>query len=70
MNGISSLPKFLEGEPLPCGYLEPINPYVDPPVCNFNLGALLNYAEKQGKKCWDLTKEEVAQFRTFNKNKN
>ena len=55
---------------MPCGYLEPINPYVDPPVCNFNLGALLDYAEKQGKKCWDLTKEEVAQFRTFNKNNN
>ncbi|MBR0234400.1 MAG: hypothetical protein IJQ47_10155 [Synergistaceae bacterium] len=32
MNGISSLPKFLEGEPLPCGYLEPINPHVDPPL--------------------------------------
>lgn len=63
MNGIS-LPRFLEGEPLPHGYFDPPDPYSDPPLCNIDLGALMKYARTQGKKCWDLTKEEFAQFKT------
>lgn len=64
MNGISvaSLPKFLEGEALPRGYFELPNPYIEPPTRKINLGALVAYARNKGKKCWDLTKEEVQQF--------
>ena len=64
MNGISvdSLPKFLEGEALPRGYFELPNPYIEPPTRKINLGALVTYARNKGKKCWDLTKEEVRQF--------
>ena len=59
-----TLPKFLEGEPLPPGYFEPVDPYSDPPECNIDLGALMRYADENGKRVVDLTKEEVAQFRT------
>ncbi len=64
MNGISvaSLPKFLEGEALPRGYFELPNPYIEPPTRKINLGALVAYARNKGKKCWDLTKEEIRQF--------
>ena len=64
MNGISitGLPKFLEGEVLPQGYFEPPNPYKEPPTRKINLGELVAYARKNGKKCWDLTKEEIQQF--------
>ena len=68
MSGISvaSLPKFLEGEVLPRGYFEPPNPYIEPPTRKVNLGALVAYARSMGKKCWDLTKEEVRQFEPEN----
>ena len=66
MNGISiiNLPKFLEGEVLPCSYFEPPSPYAEPPTRKVNLGALVAYARSMGKRCWDLTKEEVQQFET------
>lgn len=59
---IICFPKFLEGEPLPPGYLEPPNPYVNPPTRKVDLGALAKYACENGKRIVDLTKEEVAQF--------
>ena len=59
---IICFPKFLEGEPLPPGYLEPPNPYVNPPTRKVDLGALAKYARENGKRLVDLTKEEVAQF--------
>ena len=66
MNGVEifGLPKFLEGEPLPQGYLDPPNPYVNPPTRKVNLGEMLKYARSKGKKCWDLTKEEIQMFET------
>ena len=64
MSGIEIIcfPKFLEGELLPLGYLEPPNPYVNPPTRKVDLGALAKYARENGKRIVDLTKEEVAQF--------
>ena len=64
MSGIEIIffPKFLEGEPLPPGYLEPPNPYVNPPTRKVDLGSLAKYARENGKRIVDLTKEEVAQF--------
>ena len=64
MNGIEIIcfPKFLEGEPLPKGYLEPPDPYADPPTRRVRLGPLAKYARENGKQIVDLTKEEVAQF--------
>ena len=60
--GIVNLPKFLEGAVLPRGYFELPSPYNEPPTRKVNLGALVAYARSMGKKCWDLTKEEVQQF--------
>lgn len=64
MSGISvvRVPKFLEGEPLPIGYNDPPNPYVDPPATKYNLRAMVNYALAIGKKVPELTKEEAEQF--------
>ena len=64
MNGtnIVKIPRFLEGEPLPAGYFDTPNPYVDPPVSKYNLRAMVNYALRIGKKVTDLTKEEADQF--------
>ena len=64
MNGVEiyGLPKFLEGEQLPHGYYDPPDPYGNPPTRKVNLGAMLNYARKKGKRCWNLTKEEVQMF--------
>ena len=64
MNGTAKkrIPKFLEGEPLPAGYFEPVNPYVNAPTCRINFGKLVEYAKKQGKTQWELTKEEVKMF--------
>lgn len=65
MNGIERtrrVPKFLEGEPLPVGYFDPPNPYVSAPTRKVDLSALVAYARKNGKSCWELTKEEVKQF--------
>lgn len=64
MNGTAKkrIPKFLEGELIPKGYFEPVNPYVSAPSCNINLGKLVAYAKAQGKSQWDLTKEEVRMF--------
>ena len=59
---IICFPKFLEGEPLPTGYLEPPNPYVNPPTRKVDIGALAKYARENGKRIVDLTKEEVALF--------
>lgn len=57
------LPKFLEGEALPCGYFDPPNPYDNAPKCDVNLLELSRYARKCGKRLVDLTKEEVDMFR-------
>ena len=64
MNGTEQrrIPKFLEGEPLPAGYYEPLNPYVNAPTCKINLGQLAAYVRKHGKTQWDLTKEEIKMF--------
>ena len=64
MNGMETrrIPEFLEGEPLPAGYFEPVNPYVSAPTCKINFGKLVAYAKAHGKTQWDLTKEEVKQF--------
>lgn len=62
MNG--KLPKFLEGESLPQGYYEPLNPYEDMPKYNVNLLELSRYARRCGKSLIDLTKEEVDMFRS------
>ncbi len=64
MNGTETrrIPKFLEGEPLPAGYFEPVNPYVNAPSCKINFGKLVAYAKANGKTQWDLTKEEVQMF--------
>ena len=66
MNGIDGfvLPKFLEGQPLPANYFDPVDPYADAPTCNFRVGDLVDYARSKGKKCWDLTKEEIDRFQT------
>ena len=58
------IPKFLEGEVLPKGYFEPLNPYEDVPTCNVNLLELSRYARKCGKALVELTKEEVKMFQT------
>lgn len=64
MNGTEhrSLPRFLEGEPLPTGYYDPPNPYVNAPSCHVNLLQLARYAKMEGKKLTELTKEEVKLF--------
>ncbi len=64
MNGTEKrrIPKFLEGEPLPAGYFEPVNPYVSAPTCKINFGKLAAYAKAHGKTQWELTKEEVRMF--------
>ena len=65
MNGTSSvvrIPKFLEGEPLPKGYSDPPNPYADPPISQYNVRAMVNYALRAGKKVTELTKEEADKF--------
>lgn len=65
MNGIERMrrvPKFLEGEPLPAGYFDSPNPYASAPTRKVDLGALVAYARKNGKSCWELTKEEVKRF--------
>ena len=59
----NKIPSFLEGEPLPNGYFEDPNPYVDHPTCKINFKALGEYIKKTGKKSgWDLTKEEMKIF--------
>ena len=66
MNGTDTfvLPEFLIGESLPEGYFDPVDPYQDAPVCNYKVGAIVDYARRNGKKCWELTKEELEMFRT------
>ena len=65
MNGKENrmIPKFLEGEPLPEGYFDELNPYVSHPTCKIDLSALGKYVRKTGKKSgWELTKEEIRMF--------
>ena len=64
MNGADfvKIPKFMEGELLPEGYYDPPDPYQDPPESKYDFIAMVNYANKNGKKVPDLTREEVAQF--------
>ena len=57
------IPKFLEDETLPKGYLNPPNPYEEAPKCNVNLLELSRYARRYGKSLVELTKEEVNMFR-------
>jgi hypothetical protein len=61
-NDYIKIPKFLEGEPLPKGYFEAPNPYAAPPTRKVKLGELVKYARDNGKKVFDLTKEEVSMF--------
>ena len=56
------IPKFLEGEPLPKGYFEPVDPYISAPTCKINFGKLAAYAKEHGKTQWDLTKDEILMF--------
>ncbi len=64
MSGISAvrIPRFMEGQPLPEGYNEALNPYKNPPNSKYNLRAMVNYALQAGKKVPELTVEEVEQF--------
>lgn len=64
MNGVEErkIPKFLEGEILPAGYFEPVNPYVNAPSCKINFGKLVAYAKAKGKTQWELTKEDIKMF--------
>lgn len=64
MNGMETrrIPKFLEGEPLPPGYFQPVNPYVNAPTRKISIGKLVAYAKAQGKTQWELTKEEIKMF--------
>ena len=66
MNGTKELktPPFLEGEPLPRGYFETPNPYVNAPTCAVKLGALVAFARENGKNRKDLTKEDIQRFST------
>ena len=56
------LPKFLEGEPLPEGYHDPVNPYEPHPRCPYNLQKLMRYAFTSRRKIEDMIKEEIMQF--------
>ena len=56
------LPKFLEGEELPAGYYDPPDPYLDPPESKYDLRAMIDYAQKTGKRVIDFTKEEAEEF--------
>lgn len=53
MNGTATkrIPKFLEGEPLPAGYFEPVNPYISAPSRKIRIGDLASYMKKMGKPC-------------------
>ena len=64
MNGtdVLTMPKFLEGEPVPVGYYKTPDPYVNAPSCHIDLSAMARYARKVGKRIADLTKDEVGQF--------
>ena len=64
MSGISvvKIPRFMEGQPLPQGYNEDLNPYKNPPISKYNLRAMVNYALQKGKKVPELTVEEAKQF--------
>ena len=64
MNGteVITLPRFLEGEPLPEGYYDQPDPYVSAPSCHVNLPELAKYAKSAGKKLTDLSREEVRKF--------
>ena len=59
-----SIPKFLEGKPLPEGYFDPVDPYKSAPSCNIDLGKLAAYAKKNNKTMWELTADEVKMFET------
>ena len=67
MNGIEQIEMellvFMQGEPLPDDYFEPQDPYKVVPSCKVNIRAMTEYAMQQGKRCWDLTKEEFAMFK-------
>ena len=64
MNGLDAkrIPKFLEGETLPQGYFDPLDPYISHPTRKIRIGALVAYAKEKGKTQWNLTKEEVKMF--------
>ena len=64
MNGISivKIPKFMEGDMLPDGYNSEPDPYSEPPVSEYNLRAMVNYALSHGKKVTELTREEAERF--------
>ena len=58
------IPNFLEGEILPAGYFDPVNPYISAPTGKHDIGKLAAYVKKSGKTQWDLTKEELKMFET------
>ena len=51
--GTRRIPEFLEGEPLPSGYFQPVNPYGSAPTRKINIGKLVAYAKAQGKTQWE-----------------
>lgn len=61
MNGTK--PKFLEEAVLEESYYQPADPYQNPKPTKLNLLEMSRYAETQGKKVAELTKEEIEQFR-------
>ncbi len=57
------LSKFRECDPIPKGYYETPNPYKDQPLSQYNLRAMLSYAEKSGKDPANLTRQDLERFR-------
>lgn len=53
-----SIPKFLDGEPLPDGYFNMPDPYSDPPASAYDIVAMVEYAAKVGKTVPELSKKK------------
>lgn len=55
-------PDCIKEDPFPAGYVDPPDPYSDPPKSRYNLRAMVNYAFANNKDVCELTKEEIEQF--------
>lgn len=64
MNEIDTvtIPKLLERETLPAGYLDTPDPYANPPKSQYNFRAMVNYALAQVRKVTDLSIGEARPF--------